>query len=411
MQSVSILAEKNFSHERLTEESMLSSEKLSAARSLFPHTSRKKIYLNHAATTPLSTPVVDATIRYLEQRSVGTLENFTNDMKMITECRDAICKLINAESSDRIALVGNTSEALNIVSTGIPWKSGDRILLNTAEFPANVYPYVHLKNLGVEIDTLEAPGGRLPLELIERGIKPKTRVVALSAVQFLSGYKADLAAIGDLCRRKAILFVVDGIQAIGAVCIDVQHMKIDALATGCQKWQLGQQGTGYLYVTEELQGSIRQQHVGWLSAVDPWDFRNFRQPLSPTARRYEPGTLNIPGFWGTQAGLNLLLEYGIQNIERHILALTRMLIEGLQNTDGVELVSPTEDNQRAGIVTVKPTGVNDPQELFNEISKHDIAISLREGMLRFSPHFYNSPEDISFTVEALRECCSEQWAG
>lgn len=386
----------------------LSSARLAAARALFPHISKGKIYLNHAATAPLSTLVVDATMHYLEQRSVGTLENFANDVKMISECREAIRKLINAESSDRIALVGNTSEALNIVSTGIPWKSGDRILLNSAEFPANVYPYLHLKKLGVEIDFLQAPDGRVPYELIEKDITPKTRVVALSAVQFLSGYKSDLVAIGDLCRRKDVLFVVDGIQAIGAVQIDVQKAKIDALATGCQKWQLGQQGTGYLYVTEELQKNIRQQHVGWLSAADPWDFHNFNQPLSPTARRYEPGTLNIPGLWGTQGSIELLLQYGIENIERHILSITRSLIEGLRSIEGLELVSPNEDRERAGIVTVKVTGSLDAQTAFKEIAERNITISLREGMLRFSPHFYNSPEDIAFTVDAVRECLSEQ---
>ncbi|MBI4428125.1 MAG: aminotransferase class V-fold PLP-dependent enzyme [Ignavibacteriales bacterium] len=389
---------------------MLSPEKLSEARSLFPHTSKGKIYLNHAATTPLSTPVVDATIRYLEQRSVGTLENFTNDMKMITECREAIRKLINAESPDRVALVSNTSEALNIVSTGIPWKSGDRILLNSSEFPANVYPYLYLKNLGVEIDILEAPEGRIPMELMKRGITAKTRVVALSAVQFLSGYKADLVTIGDFCRKKNILFVVDGIQAIGAVRVDVQQMKIDALATGCQKWQLGQQGTGYLYITEELQRNIRQQHVGWLSAADPWDFHNFSQSLSSTARRYEPGTLNIPGWWGTQASLALLLEFGVEAIERHILSITRMLMDGLQRLDGLELMSPANDAERAGIVTVRPTGSLDAQAVFKEISDRNITTSVREGMLRFSPHFYNSPEDISLAVEVVRECLSEQLA-
>ncbi len=367
--------------------------------------------MNHAATAPLSTPVVDATIQYLEKRSTGVLENFSEDMKMITEFRSLVQQLINAESSDRIALVGNTSDALNIVSTGIQWKSGDRVLLNTAEFPANVYPYLYLKKHGVELDFLKTVQGRVPFDLVKKALTPRTRVLALSAVQFLSGYRADLAALGELCRSKGILFVVDAIQAVGAVRVDVQRMKIDALAAGCQKWQLGQQGTGFLYVTEDLQRAIQQQHVGWLSPVDPWNFSNFSQALAASARRYEPGTLNIPSLWGTQAALKMLLEFGLANVEQYILDITRLLIRELQKLEGLEIYSPIADHERAGIVTVKTEPTLDAKFVLDALSTRNISISLREGLLRFSPHFYNSPDDIQLTVEALKECFSEQIAG
>ena len=390
---------------------MLSPDKLSHARSLFPHIATRKIYMNHAATAPLSTPVVDATIQYLEKRSTGVLENFPEDMKMVAEFRSLTQQLINAESPDRMALVCNTSDALNIVSTGIQWKSGDRILLNTAEFPANVYPYLFLKKHGVELDFLKTEQGRVPFELVKKALTPRTRVLALSAVQFLSGYRADLAALGELCRSKGILFVVDAIQAVGAVRIDIQRMKIDALAAGCQKWLLGQQGTGFLYITEELQRNIQQQHVGWLSPVDPWNFSNFGQPLATSARRYEPGTLNIPSLWGTQAALKMLLEFGLANVEQHVLSITRLLIRELQKLEGIEIYSPVDDLERAGIVTVRTEPILDAKFVLDALSARNISISLREGLLRFSPHFYNSPDDIQLTVEALKECFSEQIAG
>lgn len=388
----------------------LPAQKLSEARSLFPHISQGKIYLNHAATAPLSTRVVDATIRYLQERSSGTLENFTNDMEMVSECRQLIQKLIHAESADRIALVGNTSDALNVIASGLPWKPGERILLNNAEFPANVHPYWHLKKHGIELDFLRAENGKVTPDDIAAAITPRTRLVALSAVQFLSGYRANLATIGDLCRQRGILFIVDGIQALGAVQIDVQRMNIDGFAAGCQKWQLGNQGTAFLYITQQLQNLVQQQHVGWLSVADPWNFYNFAQPLAATAQRYEIGTLNIPGFWGTTAALRMLLEFGLDNIEGHVLAITRMLMDSLLHIEGIEIVTPANDDERAGIVTVKLPDAVDPQMIFKELFRRNIQISVREGLLRFSPHFYNSAEDISTAVGALSECFSEQLA-
>ncbi|MGH7600227.1 MAG: aminotransferase class V-fold PLP-dependent enzyme, partial [bacterium] len=223
------------------------------------------------------------------------------------------------------------------------------------------------------------------------------------AVQFLSGYRADMAAIGELCRRRGIFFVVDGIQAVGAIHIDVQAMKIDALAAGSQKWQMAPHGTGFLYLTEELQSYLQQQYLGWLAVHDPWDFFNFNQPPAASARRYEGGTVNFPGIMGMHAALATLLEFGMDKIESHILALTEILTAELQKLDGVELFSPASLPERAGIVTIKlPPKVNG-NAVLQKISARNVTISLRDGKLRYSPHFYNSPEEIMLAIEATRE--------
>ena len=238
--------------------SQLTVDQLREIRRLFPHTAQGKIYLNHAGTSPLSSRVVSAMTDYLRERSEGRLENYQHDLPMVDACKTMIQKLINAESADRIALTANTSDAINIIASGIPWKSGDRILLNNVEFPANVWPYINLKRHGVELDIMEGADGRITAEQIFEGITGRTRLVALSAVQFLSGYRADLEAIGAFCRQRNIIFAVDAIQAVGAVRIDVQLMNIDALAAGGQKWQTSPHGTGFLYITEELQSKIQQ---------------------------------------------------------------------------------------------------------------------------------------------------------
>lgn len=380
---------------------------LQKIRSLFPHTAKGVVYFNHAATSPLSTRVVDAMTRHLEERSYGKIETYTDDIQQVAETRNALHQLIHAESPERIAFTGNTSDALNIVAAGIAWEQGDKVLLNDLEFPANVYPYLHLRRLGVEIETIKCPTGAITSEMIYETIKPQTRLVALSAVQFLTGYRADLATIGEICRHRGIIFTVDGIQAVGAIDIDVQKMKIDALSAGSQKWQMGPHGTGFLYLTEELQARVHQKYLGWLGVYNPWNFFDYNQPLASSARRYESGTLNISGIWGLHTAISTLLEFGIPQIQSHVLALTQLLTDELQKIDGVHLVSPTHASERAGIVTLQLPPDVSPNAVFEALQQRSILIALREGKLRYSPHFYNTREEGSLVVEATRECCQD----
>ena len=379
---------------------------LETIRGQFPHIKSGQIYLNHASTSPLSTPVVNAMTKFLQARSDGTLVSYDDDVRIETDCRVAVQRLIHAESRERIALIGNTSDAINIVASGLPWQRGDRIILNDMEFPANVYPYFHLQEQGVIVDILKCPNGKITLETIADAITPRTRVVALSAVQFLSGFRADLASIGQMCRDRKIWFVVDGIQAVGAVQIDVQKMKIDGLAAGAQKWQMSVQGTGFLYVNESLQEAIHPQFVGWLGVQDAWDFYNYGQPLASSAKRYEGGTVNHLGFSGMAAALSLLIDQGGEAIERHILTLTKILSTGLQSIDGVKLISPVDENERAGIATIELAPPRDAKNVFKSLLARNIVISLREGKLRYSPHFYNSLKEVETVIEVTKELCA-----
>ncbi len=378
-------------------------EPLKDLRRLFPHTEQGIIYLNHAAVSPLSTRVLRAQIGHLQDRSSGKIETFFDDLKQIEHTRGCVQKLINAESPERIAIAGNTSDALNIVASGIDWKPGDRILLNDQEFPSNVYPYLHLRTQGVEVDILQCPDGKVTPELIYESLRPRTRLLALSAVQYLSGYRSDLALLGGLCRTKGILFVVDGIQAVGAIKLDVQAMKIDAMAAGCPKWQMGPQGIGFLYLTEELQARIHQKYMGWLSVENPFDFSDFQQPLAATARRYEGGTVNIPGMWGMYAALSTLLEVGPEIIESHILGLTQNIIDEFRDAGGAGVYSPTSLSERAGIVTIEPPKEVNPTAAFEKLTQQNVFISLRNGKFRYSPHFYNTIDEVQTAVALTKE--------
>jgi len=387
------------------------SDVLARARDLFPHLRQGKLYLNHAGTSPLSTRVVGAMTSYLQRRSEGALDTYQDDVAMAANCRAAIARLIRADSPERIAFHGNTSDAINVIAGGLPWKVGDRILVGEAEFPANIYPWLNLKSLGVEVDFISAPDGRLTADLIASRMGQHTRVLALSAVQYLSGYREDLRSIGIMCRNNGTIFAVDGIQAVGAVRIDVQKMYIDALSAGAQKWQMGPHGTGFLYVSDELQSRIRQKNLGWLSVENPWDFHNFAQPLASSARRYEGGSLNMPGLWGLQEAIGTLIEFGPDGIESHILAITARLMERLSRIDGVELFSPVADEDRGGIVTVALAPPLDARVVFEKLVERGATIALRDGMLRYSPHFYNSVGEMDAVAEMTEEVVREIASG
>jgi selenocysteine lyase/cysteine desulfurase len=380
---------------------------LARARSLFPYLTGGGVYLNHAATSPLAIPVVAALTAHIDQRMKGEIDTYAVDLPMVKSWRRHVQTIINAEGPERIAFSMNTSDALNVVASGIPWRDDDHIIVNNAEFPANLHPFLHLRRRGVHVDVIPVEDGVVTPEIIERAITPSTRMLALSAVQFLSGYRADLEAIGSLCRNRGLIFVVDGIQAVGAVPVDVRRMHIDCLAAGAQKWQMAPQGTGFLYVSEELQSSIEQQHVGWLSVASPWDFKDLDQALDPTARRYEGGTLNIAGMHAMHASLAMLLEFGIETIAGHILAITDMLMQDLAAIDGVRLITPFDPSRRAGIVAVRPPSGVRAEELAVRMRNNGVTIAVREGLLRFSPHFYNTPDEMHRAAATLRDAIKE----
>jgi selenocysteine lyase/cysteine desulfurase len=331
------------------------------------------------------------------------LDTYENDVTMVAELRARVATLINAPSAERIAFPPNTTTAIAIVASGIPWTTGDRVLLNSSEIPANIYPYVALRRAGVQLDFLACVDGAVTPGMIESALTPRTRVVALSAVQYLSGYRADLTAIGEICRRRDVVFAVDGIQGVGAVKVDVQASRIDALAAGAQKWLLSPHGAGFLFITEELQSRITQSHLGWLSVDDPWRFSDNDQPLADSARRYEPGSLAIPSLCGMHASLGDLLDAGIDAIEESVLGLSGRLISGLRAIDGVAIHTPEDPARRAGIVTAGFPARTNTERVFVRLNEAGIVAALREGLLRFSPHFYNTPSEIDAALGVMQD--------
>jgi selenocysteine lyase/cysteine desulfurase len=383
-------------------------------RGLFPHTAQGLLYLDHAAISPLSVRVTAALQEHLQARSLE-VNTYFHDVETAKACRDNLARLIGAESGDRIAFFMNTSDALNVVAAGLHLRSGDHVLLNDAEFPTNVYPFLHLRSQGVTVEFLGTADGVVTADMVEESIKRsrgRVKVVSLSAVQFLSGYRADLAAIGGVCKRHGVVFVVDAIQALGACAVDVEAMQIDALAAGGQKWLMAQTGIAFLYVSAALQERIAQPTLGWTSVRNPWDFYNYDQPLASAAKRYENGTLNFSGIIALCAALQLLTECGIEHIHQHLLGLTEQITQGLQAMNdavGAEVLAPIvlDAPHRAGITTARLCGsegfLERGERVHAALAAHKIAISLRDGCLRYSPHCYSTAEDVHLALEHTRQ--------
>lgn len=379
---------------------------ISSFRNDFPHLSQSHFYLNHAAFGVLSTKVNQSINRHLQERNSGIIESFPIDMNIIEETRAKIAQLINAPSPDNIAFITNTSEGINLIASGLDWKAGESVLLNDAEFPSNVYPYTNLRPQGVQIRFAPSANGAISAESIISAIQTSDQLVAVSAVQFLSGYKIDLPALGAACKNLDKWLIVDGIQAAGNSPIDVQAMGIDGFISVGLKWLMAPMGIGFVYMSDELLQALTPRHVGWLSVETPWDLFNYEQGLNPTARRYELGGLNVPGIYALHASLDPFLELGIDSIQKHLLSLTDRILHGL-DIDNVTPFTNSDYAFRSGIMTFNlPQGI-DGDDLIEKLRVKGVTISHRAGKLRFSPHFYNNFNDIDAAVEIVNSTTME----
>ena len=368
----------------------------SAYRKYFPVTAQK-IYLNHAAISPLSTVVTEKMEWYLDERSFGSIDVFGRAKEIRDEARQTIARIINAPA-DNIAFIGNTSEGFNHLVNGLQWQEGDDIILTDYEFPSNIYPFKNMKRYGVEIVYVANRNGQIFIEDIERAITPRTRLLSISFVEFSNGFRNDLQAIGRMCREQDIIFSVDGIQGIGALPIDVQQLDIDFLSNGGHKWLMGTMGAGFMYIAPRLMDKLKPAFTGWLAVEDAWDFFNYNQNLLPDARRFEYATANFLGITALSASAGLLWEAGIDKIEQHLLALGEVLIAQLSEIGLVFRGAPDRKN-RSGIYSFAGT---DMEQLFEYLLKKNIVCSLRNGLLRISPHFYNTMSEIEELIKQIK---------
>jgi cysteine desulfurase / selenocysteine lyase len=363
-------------------------------RDQFPVTERL-VYLNHAAVAPLCRRSADA-MRHLAQDALefGS-EHYSKWMETYQGIRDSTARMINSTSAE-IAIVKNTSEGIATVATGISWKPGDVVVAFEEEFPANFYPWKRLEASGVEVRWLSVFDDLDRIDVACRG----ARMLAISYVQYLSGYRVNLEAIGEICSRHGCLFLVDAIQGLGAFPIDVRAAKIDALAADGHKWLLGPEGCGVLYVRQEVQDEIQPVEFGWTNVAKYYDYSSRDMALRPDAGRYECGTLNTIGCYGLRASTEFLLEVGIGNIAPTVQALGDRVWEGVTAL-GFETLGRRSRETGAGIVSFRKNGV-ESHAIVRKLREAGIITAPRQGWIRCAPHFYIAPEEIDRMLAELK---------
>ncbi len=362
-------------------------------RDQFPVT-KNLIYLNHAAVAPLCKSAADA-IRWLANdcEKYGSL-HYDVWMKSYDSLRQVTAQLINAQSSE-IAIVKNTSEGIATIANGLDWKSGDRIVVFEEEFPSNQYPWQRLQSKGVTLEWLRADG---PMDKLEQAAKG-ARMVAISFVQFLTGFRADLETIGKICQQNGCFFFVDAIQGMGYYPLDVQKCNIHALAADGHKWMLGSEGCGVLYVRADVQDQIEPFEFGWTNVQNYADYGQRTLTLRSDAGRYEPGTLNTVGVYGLEASIKFLLSVGIEPICEAVLARTKEIHDGVLEK-GYEVLGERNPSNDSGIVCFRKPGL-DFRMIHKQLKDNGILTAPRAGWVRASPHFYISPEDVQRFLSVL----------
>ena len=368
-------------------------------RELFPHLKTGKIYFNHASTGPMSERVKDKLANLIIDISGDKIDDYKEYLALLEETKKYLAEFINCESS-RIAFVDNTSNGINIIAQGLNLKKGDRVLLNDIEFPANVYPFLNLQKNGIEIDFIKSHDGIVSAEDVINSVQDNTKLISISFVQFLSGYKVDLEKIGKYCEENGIIFSVDAIQGLGAFQLDVKKCNIDFISCGTQKWLLGLQGLGFIFVSEALKNKLEQKYIGWLSVKNAWNLLDYNLKLRNTAERFQNGTLNTFGVYALNASLKLFKEFGFENIEKRIINNSTYFIQELIKIDCDPVLKNIAEENLSGIVSIKN---EKSKEIFEELERKNVSAAFREGIIRYSPHFYNTGEEIDKVILKLKE--------
>lgn len=371
----------------------------SAFRELFPITKRYN-YLNHAAVSPLSLPALQAIESQLRDVQENGSVNFPDWVATKEQARKLLAGMLGARP-EQVAFMRNTSDALSTVANGLTWRPGDNVVTFRGEFPSNLYPWLRLREAyGVEVRMCEERAGRIDFDDLARLIDQHTRVVAISHVQFASGFRIDTERLAQIVRRHDALLVVDVIQALGVVPINVEAELIDVAAGAGHKWLMAPEGVGYLYLSDRARERIQPTLVGWISVPDPFNFDDLEQGWNRGTLAWETGTGPAALFYGFKASLELLTGLGVAEIAKYLEQLTDELCERLK-AKNYELVSSRLPGEKSQIVCIRHKAGMSPMALYAHLKDRNIITAPRGDRLRIAPHAYNLPGEIEALIEAL----------
>lgn len=358
------------------------------------------IYLNHAGVSPWPKRTSEAVIKFARENSASGPIYYEHWLQKERTLRGQLASLINAPSIQDIALLKNTSEALSVVASGLSWQAGDNIVSTTQEFPSNRIVWEALRTQGVETRLADLDSTKPPEDAVMALVDRRTRLIAISSVQYATGLRIDLRVLGEFCRSRGILFCVDAIQSLGAVKFDVQEIHADFVAADAHKWMLGPEGIALFYCRDELRDRLTLRQFGWHMVENVGDYTQVSWEPARSARRFECGSPNMLGVHALGASLSLLQEIGIQEVEKQVLAKARLLIDLISASPDFRLISYTERGRYAGIVNCKHLS-KDPDQLVGELKQQHIYCAVRAGGIRLSPHFYTGNKQLETAVDTL----------
>jgi selenocysteine lyase/cysteine desulfurase len=324
-------------------------------------------------------------------------------MKKELQLRECLRKLINAPSADDIALLKNTSEALSVVAYGLQWKPGDNIVTSIEEFPSNRIVWESLASQGVELRLADLQSAETPEDALFNLVDNNTKLLTISSVQYASGLRMDLKRLGSFCRDNDILFCIDAIQSIGAVQFDVQAIHADFVMADGHKWMCGPEGLAVFYCREDLRERLKLYQYGWHMVREMGNYDCTDWKTAPSARRFECGSPNMLGIYALEASLSLLHEIGMETIERKLLENTSHLVDIIANENSLEVLSSTENGRYAGITTFAHKQI-DTSSMHQYLMEHGVICAQRGGGIRFSPHFYNTFEQLERAIQLVCQC-------
>ena len=359
-------------------------------------------YFDHAAVAPLSSRAANAMSTWLQQAAEQGDTLWPQWASEVEDARNLAAELLGA-SSQQIAFVPNTSMGINIVAQGFPWRSGDNVVTLSNEFPANQYPWLNLRDQGVEVRVVEVKNVAVDIQQILDTCDDRTRLITVSWVSFCTGYRMQLEELIAAAHARGILVFLDAIQAIGVFPLDVVQLDVDFVAADGHKWMLGPEGAGIFYLKKSHLDLLRPVMVGWNSVKRPFDFDQINWQPRPTAARFEGGSNNMVGIIGLGASLSLLKELGltakVSPLAEQILdyiAVARTALIDL----GAELFGPVDRASQSGILSFDFPG-EDLSRVRQLCMDNRVVLSCRGGRLRISPHAYNNQDDLDRLLYVL----------
>ena len=368
-------------------------------RPLFP-AANFYTYLNSAAVSPMPLTAIDAITHQLNDVAAHGAAHYQEWIDTKNRARALIAEMLCVRP-DQVAFTRNTSDGVATIAAGLNWKAGDNIVSFEREFPANYYPWRRIRDeFHVELRLAPEQDGRVDLAEMIGMIDSNTKVVTISAVQYDSGFRADLERIGRAARNVDALFCVDVIQAFGAEPLDLPAQLVDAASGASHKWLCAPEGCGILYLSDRARERINPTLVGWISVETPWDFEDREQPLKPTALAWESGTGCSSLFYGLEQSLKLLHDTGVDKIQRHLAYLTDGLCRGLAGRD-YQIVSSRRPGEASAIVCIRHLGGMSSNEIAARLASQHVVVSPRGDRVRIAPHFYNNESDIERLLGAL----------